>query len=270
MHLHSKILKQKQFPQKIWIIQPFRSTGTHSEIREVCFLVSLECALIYSPPVDLKYCDDAMMDDTGSMFSRDCWRWWQGAWWMWGHGPLWLGWHSFPLMFTLQVRSQAPWNADTWCLHTRTLLWWPFHHWSSITQMGHQVFRNQTQTHPSLYLSFFIVWYLNTLTGCLKNLPILFSVYSLQCINFEFIRGPMISVIQVLEAVGFIIGQFLGNLSVVFYPSLIYQIPSSSDNIQYWDSIGAFHCSSSLNSQVGAGYKIAGDIFLHLTVECIH
>ena len=80
----------------------------------------------------------------------------------------------------------------------------------------------------------------------------------------------MTSVIQVLEAVGFIIGQFLGNLSVVFYPSLIYQIPSSSDNIQYWDSIGAFHCSSSLNSQVGAGYKIAGDIFLHLTVECIH
>ena len=162
MHLHSKILKQKQFPQKIWIIQPFRSTGTHSEIREVCFLVSLECALIYSPPVDLKYCDDAMMDDTGSMFSRDCWRWWQGAWWMWGHGPLWLGWHSFPLMFTLQVRSQAPWNADTWCLHTRTLLWWPFHHWSSITQMGHQVFRNQTQNHPSLYLSFFIVWFLDT------------------------------------------------------------------------------------------------------------
>ena len=96
----------------------------------------------------------------------------------------------------------------------------------------------------SVYLSFFIVWHLKT--------------------------SPMTSVLQVLEAVGFIIGQFLGNLSVVFYPSLIYQIPSSSDNIQYWDSIGAFHCSSSLNSQVGAGYKIAGDIFLHLTVKCIH
>ena len=191
-----------------------------------------------------------MMDDTSLMFSRDCWRWWQGAWWMWGHGPLWLGWHSFPLMFTLQVRSQAPWNADTWWLHTHTLLRWPFHHWSSITQMGHQVSRNPAQMYPGLW--FFIVWYLNIILGK------------------YFIRGPMTSVIQVLEAVGFIIGQFLGNLSVVFYPSLIYQIPSSSDNIQYWDSIGAFHCSSSLNSQVGAGYKIAGDIFLQLTVECIH
>ena len=99
--------------------------------------------------------------------------------------------------------------------------------------------------------------------------------WAIKCLSSFFIvwhlkTSPMTSVIQVLEAVGFIIGQFLGNLSVVFYPSLIYQIPSSSDNIQYWDSIGAFHCSSSLNSQVGAGYKIAGDIFLQLTVECIH